>query len=168
MFRFSPRHVLGSLLGLTAAMTPTPRSSQSALPPHNVSAPITAFVNVSVIPMDSERVMVAARRSGLSGDLPKPSVQDELMALVRAGLTPYQALTTGTRNAAAYFGTLNESGTVTVGKRADLVLLDGNPLTDIRQTASLAGVMLGGRWLPQAELDRRVASTTTQRLGIRQ
>jgi imidazolonepropionase-like amidohydrolase len=89
---------------------------------------------------------------------PSISVEDELAALVRAGLTPYQALVTGTRNVAAYFGTLSESGTVAVEKRADLVLLDGNPLADIQNTTRVAGVMLGGLWLSRADLDRRLAA----------
>jgi imidazolonepropionase-like amidohydrolase len=81
----------------------------------------------------------------------------ELQELVTGGLTPYQALLTGTRNPAVYFGTLDQSGTIAVGKRADLVLLTGNPLQDVHYTAQPAGVMLGGRWLPRAEIDRRVA-----------
>jgi imidazolonepropionase-like amidohydrolase len=78
----------------------------------------------------------------------------ELQALVEAGLTPFQALTTGTRNVAKYFGTLDKSGTVTVGKRADLLLLKGNPLVDIHNTTAISGVMLGGRWLPSEMLER--------------
>jgi imidazolonepropionase-like amidohydrolase len=66
-------------------------------------------------------------------------VHKELQALVRVGLTPYQALATGTRNVAQYFGTLDSTGTIAVGKRADLVLLGGNPLTDIRHTMQPAG-----------------------------
>jgi imidazolonepropionase-like amidohydrolase len=84
-------------------------------------------------------------------------VYREFHALVAAGLTPYQALAAGTRNAAEYFGTLDESGTIAVGKRADLVLLAGNPLIDINDMTRPAGVMLGGRWLVRAELDRRLA-----------
>jgi imidazolonepropionase-like amidohydrolase len=90
--------------------------------------------------------------------LPGFTLHRELAALVWAGLTPYQALATSTRNVAAYFGTLDESGTVAVGKRADLVLLDGNPLVDISQTMHIAGVMLNGRWLSRATLDRRLAA----------
>jgi imidazolonepropionase-like amidohydrolase len=81
-------------------------------------------------------------------------VHTELASLVRAGLTPYQALVTGTRNVAQYFGMLDSAGTVAVGKRADLVLLNGNPLQDIRHTREPAGVMLGGRWFDRAALDR--------------
>jgi imidazolonepropionase-like amidohydrolase len=84
-------------------------------------------------------------------------IHRELEALVRAGLTPYQALATGTRNVAEFFNMPDESGTVAVGKRADLLLLNGNPLEQIRNTAQPAGVMIGGRWLPREELDRRVA-----------
>ena len=89
---------------------------------------------------------------------PKVTVQDELDALVRAGLTPYQALVTGTRNPAVYFGNLSESGTVAKGKRADLVLLQGNPLVDIQNAGRIAGVMLGGRWLTHSYFDGRLAA----------
>lgn len=86
------------------------------------------------------------------------SVHTELRIMVRAGLTPYQALLTGTRNPATYFGTPDSTGTIAVGKRADLVVLDGNPLDDIRHTSAIAGVMVAGRWLPQDELTRRLAA----------
>jgi imidazolonepropionase-like amidohydrolase len=86
------------------------------------------------------------------------TVHQELELLVQAGLTPYQALATGTRNVAVFLGSLEKSGTISVGKRADLVLLDANPLGDIRRTRQPAGVMLGGRWLPRTELDRRLAN----------
>lgn len=85
------------------------------------------------------------------------SVHRELEALVGVGLTPYQALETGTRNVAEYLGRSNESGTVAAGKRADLVLLTANPLVDIRNTGQLAGVMIGGRWLALADIERRLA-----------
>lgn len=80
----------------------------------------------------------------------------ELAHLVRAGLTPYQALATGTRNAAEYLGALDEFGTVEVGKRADLLLVEGNPLADVANARRLAGVMLRGRWLPQPELQHQL------------
>jgi imidazolonepropionase-like amidohydrolase len=86
------------------------------------------------------------------------TVHDELAALVGAGLTPYQALLTGTRNPAQYLGLLDSAGTVAVGKRADLVLLSGNPLQDVRHAAEPAGVMIGSRWLDRPTLDRHQAS----------
>lgn len=90
--------------------------------------------------------------------VPGFSIHRELAAMVSIGFTPYQALETGTRNVAEFFGTLDSTGTVAAGKRADLVLLNGNPLTDIRHTNQPAGVMVAGRWLDRAELDRRLAS----------
>jgi imidazolonepropionase-like amidohydrolase len=85
------------------------------------------------------------------------AIQRELQALVRAGLTPYQALVTGTYNVAVFYRALDERGTVGIGKRADLVLLAGDPLQDIRNTEQVAGVMIGGRWLSGEEIDRRLA-----------
>ncbi len=86
------------------------------------------------------------------------TIPRQFQAFVRAGLTPYQSLAIGTRNPARYFGTLDSTGTVTVGKRADLVLLAGNPLEDIRHANDIAGVMVQGRWMDRAfieqELDR--------------
>jgi imidazolonepropionase-like amidohydrolase len=89
-------------------------------------------------------------------NVPGFSTHRELESLVAAGLTPWQALETGTRNVAAYFGTLEEAGTVETGKRADLILLDADPLKDIRNTTRRAGVMVRGRWLPQAEIQQRL------------
>ena len=94
--------------------------------------------------------------------VPGFTVHHELAALVRAGLTPYQALATGTRNVAAYFGTLNESGTVAVGKQADLVLLTADPLANIQNTTQIAGVMRAGRWFSRAALDSRLAEISQQ------
>jgi imidazolonepropionase-like amidohydrolase len=94
--------------------------------------------------------------------VPGFSLQRELQAFVTAGLTPYQALVASTRNVARYFGTLHESGTVAVGKRADLVLLRGNPLQDIAQTQAPAGVMVNGRWIARAEIDERLKRLVVQ------
>ncbi len=85
--------------------------------------------------------------------VPGFSMRAELASLVAAGLTPYEALSTGTRNVAIYFDTLDESGTVEIGKRADLILLEANPLEDVGNTALLDGVMVGGRWVPKVEID---------------
>jgi imidazolonepropionase-like amidohydrolase len=90
-------------------------------------------------------------------NVPGFSTHRELESLVSAGLTPYQALETGTRNIATYFGTQKETGTIEKGKRADLILLDADPLADIRSTTRRSGVMVRGRWLPQAEIEQRLA-----------
>ena len=80
----------------------------------------------------------------------------ELLNLVKAGLTPYQALAAATVNPAAFLGASAEWGTVERGKRADFVLVGANPLEDIRNTARIDGVSLGGRWFDRPELDLMV------------
>ena len=77
----------------------------------------------------------------------------EIHSLTVAGLTRYQALRAATRNAAEFMRAEREFGTVAPGLRADLVLLDGNPLTDVSNLTLRAGVMLRGRWIPKEELD---------------
>ncbi len=78
----------------------------------------------------------------------------ELEELVTAGLTPYQALESATRNPARFLGRVDGSGMVAVGSPADLVLLEGNPLQDIRQTRRVAGLVRRGEWYDRARLDR--------------
>ncbi|HVR72428.1 MAG TPA: amidohydrolase family protein [Vicinamibacteria bacterium] len=80
----------------------------------------------------------------------------EMPAMVKAGLTPYQVLRSGTRSVAEYFGTLDRTGTVAVGRQADLILLEADPLADVAHVARRAGVMVRGRWLPAAEIDARL------------
>lgn len=78
----------------------------------------------------------------------------EIKNLVEAGLPPYAALEAATRNPAEFFGTLAQTGTVETGKRADLLLLHANPLEDVSNTERRVGVMVRGRWLPEAELQK--------------
>ncbi|HEX5726966.1 MAG TPA: amidohydrolase family protein [Longimicrobiaceae bacterium] len=88
----------------------------------------------------------------------------ELETMVEAGLTPYQALATATRNPAEFLGAMGEWGTIEAGKRADLVLLSANPLEDIRNTARIEAVSLGGRWLERPALEALVRAAA-ERLG---
>jgi imidazolonepropionase-like amidohydrolase len=89
--------------------------------------------------------------------VPGFSIHRELASMTAAGLTPYQILTAGTRNVARYFGAEREFGTVAAGQRADLLLLDANPLDDVANVARRAGVMVHGRWLPESEIQARLA-----------
>ena len=84
------------------------------------------------------------------------SLHDEIDMLVEAGLTPAEALRAATINCATLFPAL-DAGAITPGKRADLVLLNGNPLTDIRNAHDIAAVVLRGRVLNRAALDRALA-----------
>jgi hypothetical protein len=89
--------------------------------------------------------------------VPGFSVRGELRTYVEAGMSPWEALATGTRNIARFLGTERETGTIERGKVADLVLLDANPLQDINNLHRQAGVMVRGLWLDRAELERRLA-----------
>lgn len=83
-------------------------------------------------------------------NVPGFSLHHELALLVASGLTPYEALETGTTATAAFFGL--DAGTVEVGRIADLVLVDANPLEDIANSARVHGVLVRGRWASRAEL----------------
>ena len=95
-------------------------------------------------------------------NVPGFSIHREIATYVASGLSTYQALATGTRNIAAHFGSLETRGTILPGRRADLVMLDANPLENIANTSKIAGVMVGGRWIPKVEIDRRLGEMRTQ------
>ena len=82
------------------------------------------------------------------------ALQRELALYVKAGMTPSQALQVATLNAAKYSRTLNDRGTVAVGKRADLVLFDGDPTVDIGDLRRVALVIKNGEAYYPAEIDR--------------
>jgi imidazolonepropionase-like amidohydrolase len=86
---------------------------------------------------------------------PGISLHDEVALLVRAGLTSMQALQSATREPAAYLGALDSLGTIQPGRLADLVLLDADPLADIRNTRSIHRVIANGRVVDRAALLRR-------------
>lgn len=92
------------------------------------------------------------------------SLHDELQEFVNDGLTPYQALQTATLNAARYFRQNSEFGTIEVGKRADFVMVGGNPLKDISYTRKIEGVMVRGRWLREDELASKLDAVPAEYL----
>jgi hypothetical protein len=83
-------------------------------------------------------------------------IHDELQELVNDGLTPYQVLQAATVIPARYFRKSSEFGTIEPGKRADLVLLDENPLNKIANTRTVSGVVVRGQWLSKEELSKHV------------
>jgi imidazolonepropionase-like amidohydrolase len=91
--------------------------------------------------------------AGQAYTAPGFSIHEELQALVEAGLTPYEALRTGTTAAAEYLGLSKEWGVVTPGARADLVMLHRNPLDRIEHAATPVGVIVRGRWFDRPALD---------------
>jgi imidazolonepropionase-like amidohydrolase len=89
--------------------------------------------------------------------VPRPGsdLHDELELLVRAGLTPMEALQTATSGAARHLRVADRLGTIEVGKDADLVLLDADPLANIANTRQIRGVVLRGVFLEKAQLALR-------------
>ena len=86
------------------------------------------------------------------------SLHEELQRFVAAGFTPLEALQTATLNPAKFLGRESDLGTIEKGKLADLVLLDANPLDDIRNTQKIAGVVANGRYFSRADLDKMLAA----------
>ncbi len=72
--------------------------------------------------------------------------------LVAAGMTPQQVLQSATSQSAEWLGLGAQVGLIEIGKRADLVLLDANPLDRIQNTRQIAGVVADGRWLERSRL----------------
>lgn len=89
-------------------------------------------------------------------NVPGFSARREAELMAAAGLTPYQVLESATRAPAAHLRAEAEWGTIQPGRSADLVLLDASPLQDVANLWRQAGVMVRGRWLPQAEIERRL------------
>ena len=96
----------------------------------------------------------------LGTDFPNPwvipgfSLHEELSLMVEAGLSPYEAIKTGTVNAAEHMMKQDEFGAVEEGKRADLILIDRNPFEDVRNITKPLGVMTNGVWYPRSMLDQ--------------
>ncbi len=89
------------------------------------------------------------------------SLHEELQLFVAAGFTPLEALQTATVSPAKFLGMEDSAGSVAKGKLADLVLLDANPLDDIRNTQKINAVIVNGRYLSRAALDQLLAGVET-------
>ena len=119
-----------------------------------------------IVPLQAENVrllheagvvLLAATDVGIPMLVPGLSLHEELVLLVQAGLTPSEALQTATVNPARVLGMADSLGTIEVGKLADLVLLDANPLADIANSRRIRAVVAGGRLYRRANLDRLLA-----------
>lgn len=91
---------------------------------------------------------------------PGYSLQEELKLLVKSGLTPLEAIEAATLRPAQYFGLENELGTIAPGMKADLLVLEANPLEDIENTGSIRAVMKDGRLHDRAALDAMLESAS--------
>lgn len=97
-------------------------------------------------------LMLGTDAMGFPLVIPGVSVHDEMRLLEDAGLTPYRVLRTATIQPAKYLGVEDEVGTIAVGNRADLVLVEGNPFENLGTLRAPIGVMVRGRWLDHDEL----------------
>jgi imidazolonepropionase-like amidohydrolase len=118
---------------------------------------------IRALAAEDATLLLATAATLRSTVVPGASAHYELRELVAAGLTPFDALRTATANPAIVLGVPGEFGIVVPGARADLLLLDANPLEDVGNTERLAGVMVRGRWLPAAELLRMRAEAQAPR-----
>lgn len=112
------------------------------------------------------RILAALHKAGvpvlMGTDAPQQfsvpgfSLHRELERMVDADMSPYEVLKSGTYNVGLYFQDQDDFGTIEVGRRADLLLLDRNPLDDVRNVSARAGVMVRGRWLSDEEIRVRL------------
>jgi len=97
--------------------------------------------------------ILAGTDAGDTYVFPGFSIHDELVELVRAGLSPAEAIRSGTLDAAVFAGMEDDFGSITIGKAGDLILLGGNPLTDVRHTQQIAGLFFNGQFFDRTALD---------------
>jgi imidazolonepropionase-like amidohydrolase len=89
--------------------------------------------------------------------VPGIALHEELEMLVEAGLSPFEALQCSTVNVAAYLGEAGIAGVIQPGARADFILLDKNPLLDIKNSRNVSGVFTHGKWLSRNFLAKEIS-----------
>ncbi|GAA0975723.1 amidohydrolase family protein [Nocardiopsis tropica] len=121
----------------------------------------------TVVAMDAAGVRLLAGTDPLTpGVLPGFGLHDELELLVRSGLSPARVLRIATLEAARFLGREQWSGTVREGRAADLVVLDADPLADIRNTTRIHAVVVAGRFIGPGE--RQALLDTAERAAADQ
>jgi imidazolonepropionase-like amidohydrolase len=135
---------------------PTPAEIKTAHQHMNALVDVTAR-------MVKDHVPLVAGTDAAGPRLPAFSLHAELADLVRAGMTPLQALQTATLNPAIAFDRTTDLGTIAKGKLADMVLLDSNPLARIENTQRIVAVFQNGQVYTRADLDALLA--TAERLA---
>ena len=111
--------------------------------------------------------IVAGTDAGDTYVFPGFAIHDELAELVHAGLTPADALRSATIDAARFSRKARDYGSIEAGKVADMILLDANPLVDIRSTGKISGLFFNGQYLDRAALDELLAFAEDQAGSVR-
>lgn len=106
--------------------------------------------------------IITGTDAGTSSVINGFSLHDELELLVKAGLSTQETLNSATLLSAKWLGIEKKVGTIEVGKLADLVLLDENPLTNIKNTRKIAGVFVNGNWLDKASLNNMLTDLASR------
>jgi hypothetical protein len=114
---------------------------------------LAGFTDIVPLIRDAGLPILAGTDLGSAGMVPGETLHDELALLVESGLSSGEALRAATLNPAFFLGTADSIGRVDSGYVADLVLLEGNPLSDIHNTRRIAAVIRAGRFLSPAVLD---------------
>jgi Amidohydrolase family len=117
---------------------------------------------------DAGILVVPGTDAPLPGVMPGFSLHDELELLAKAGMTNEQVLVAATRSAAEWLRVANDRGTIERGKRADLLLLDGDPLADVANTRKISAVFAGPRYLPRATLDAMMEDLARRNAAAKQ
>jgi hypothetical protein len=146
--RYMPPEIVAAWLPPADVATPAPTPEVLAFGPH-----LMATGEAMTQTMQRSGVaLMAGTDVGLPFLFPGFSLHDELALLVQAGLTPLETLQAATRNTAQAVGLGDDLGTIEVGKLADLVLLEADPLTAITNTTQIAAVVANGRLLEKPDL----------------
>jgi len=133
-----------------------PREIKKTIPEATLALIDRQYERCSWIVEQMQRMGVPIMAGTDTGDpytFPGYDLHRELQLLVKAGLTPLQALRAATVTPAEYLDADESLGTVAQGKMADLVLLDADPLKDIRNTQKISAVVVGGKYLSKEKLD---------------
>ena len=143
-------------------LAPAIRDGWRALPAEAPAVPPWAmeFMKRVTAALHRAGVLLVAGTDALGAPfvVPGVSLHQELQLLTECGLTPFEALRTATVNPAVFLGREKEFGTVAVGKRADLVLVERNPLEDLSSLKQPIGVMSRGHWWSRDVLQQKLSA----------
>jgi N-acyl-D-aspartate/D-glutamate deacylase len=138
------------------------QDQQNGVTPEDARAFLALRRRVLKALSDSGAPLLMGTDSPQMFNVPGFALHREVALMAAAGVPTYKVLESGTRNVAEYarrdLKLPGDFGTVAVGNRADLVLLDANPLASVSNLTRRAGVMVRGRWVSAAEIERGLAA----------
>jgi hypothetical protein len=150
-----------SVRDMTQYVVPAERFSRAARTSPNVSVYEARALLMRICRNEGVRILAGTDVGPYGPMIPGFSLHDELARLVADGLTPLQALQAATINPARFFRATDTTGSIQPGKRADLVLLDANPLTNINNVRRINAVIANGTLVDSARRQSMLDSLTT-------